>query len=166
VLRIAAWLDRHDASTIPERVVLGGKQVNRAYICRWCDSGLFRPSAYKRHPIFATLAPAVAPLLFLLGFAGAVHATQYSATGTITAVRTHTSLYGVATLQGVSIFQLSTGPGNGCSWLYLAGTDANSLASLLAAKADGAVVTVWYDNTAGSPWGDPTTCAAQAIQQN
>jgi len=140
--------------------------MNDACICRRRGSGSFRPFAYKRHAIIATVTRAVAPLLLLLGFVEAAHATQYSVSGTVTAVRTHTMLYGVAALQGVSIFQLSTGPGNGCSWLYLSGTDANSLASLLVAKTAGALVTVWYDNTVGSPWGDPTTCAAQAVQQN
>ena len=136
--------------------VLGGRMSNEPRIIPGRCSG----SRWPSWPL------CLCALLLALMSATSAEATQYSASGTIGPVRTHTLVYGVSALQDVSVFQVSSGLGNGCSWLYISASDANSLAVLVAAKVSGESVVVWYDNTVTSPWGDPTICAAQAIQQN
>ena len=108
---------------------------------------------------------ALAGIVLAVLLAPAAEATQYGAIGTITIVQSFSAVY----LPGeadAAVFQVSSGVGNGCNWLYVGATDKNTLAALLTAKATGANVTVYYDNTLTSPWGDTTICAAQVIQQN
>ena len=111
---------------------------------------------------------AIAGIVLAVLLAPAAEATQYGAIGTITIVQSFWAGYlpnetGEA---GAAVFQVSSGVGNGCNWLYVGATDKNTLAALLTAKATGANVTIYYDNTLTSPWGDTTICAAQVIQQN
>lgn len=105
-------------------------------------------------------------IVTLLGLSAVAHATQTSTTGTLTVVRTNASTWGGASLGNVSTLQLSSALSGGCVWLYVAAADTIMLSTVLASKASGASVTIWYDNTVTSPWGDTTTCLAESLQQN
>lgn len=108
-------------------------------------------------------------LVFLtigLSLSAASYSAQYTASGTIVAFRNHTLSYPSAPVQGYSILQVSTPFSNGCAWVFLTAADKNALAVILTAKAVGSSVLIYYDNTIGAPWGDPTTCAVIAIDYN
>ena len=107
-------------------------------------------------------------LLVLLLCSGAADAATYNAAGTIAALRIYPLLQSTSSGQDVSMFQLSPGSGlgNGCQWLWIAATDKNTLAVLLMTKQSGATVTIVYDNTVISPWGDSTVCALVQMDQS
>jgi hypothetical protein len=106
--------------------------------------------------------------LGLLGLSGVANATQYEASGTIGSIRSYAASYGGASLEDVTTFQVTPGVAvaNGCAWLYVGANDANLLSQVLSAKVTGATITVWYDPTVTSPWGDPSTCLAEVFQLN
>jgi hypothetical protein len=113
-----------------------------------------------------TLMKRVLILISVLGAISTSYASQFSAGGTISALRNHTLFYPISTLQGVSILQLSSAFANGCSWVFIGASDKTALSVALAAKAAGSSVTITYDNSITSPWGDTSTCAVVAIQED
>jgi hypothetical protein len=114
------------------------------------------------------LVPIAGICLGLVGLSGVANATQYQASGTIGSVRSYAASYGGASIADVTTFQVTPGVAvaNGCAWLYVAPNDANLLSQVLSAKVTGATITVWYDPTLTSPWGDPSTCLAEVFQLN
>ena len=106
--------------------------------------------------------------LGLVGLSGVANATQYQASGTIGSIRSYAASYGGASIADVTTFQVTPGVpvANGCAWLYVAANDANLLSQVLSAKVTGVTITVWYDPTVTSPWGDTTTCLAEIFQLN
>lgn len=109
---------------------------------------------------------AIAGIVLALLLAPAAEATQYGATGTITIVQSFSTTGTNPNQAGAAVFQVSSGVGNGCDWLYVNASDKNTLAALLTAKATGVSVTVYYDNSLTPPWGGTNVCGAQVIQQN
>ncbi|HZT01143.1 MAG TPA: hypothetical protein VFA39_02625 [Steroidobacteraceae bacterium] len=105
-------------------------------------------------------------LILVLGFVRVASAAQVSTSGTIVTLRNHTLLYGTPTLQGVSILQVSTPFTSGCAWVFIGANDKNALVVAVSAKLAGLPVTVYYDPTVTSPWGDPTTCGIVAIEMD
>lgn len=104
-------------------------------------------------------------MCFLCGI-GAARAAQYSVEGTITSYRYHSVLNATTSIRGVLIIHLSTPLGNGCEWAWIDASDRSGIATALAAKAANDTVTLFYDNSLGGPWGDPTTCGVVAMQLN
>jgi hypothetical protein len=104
----------------------------------------------------------------LLALSGVANATQFEASGTIGSIRSYAASYGGASIADVTTFQVTPGVAvaNGCVWLYVAANDANLLSQVLSAKVTGATISVWYDPTVTSPWGDPSTCLAEIFQLN
>lgn len=94
------------------------------------------------------------------------HAAQTTTTGTIGLLRDETLLQPDGRIQEVMIFKLSVPYSNGCIWAWLSSTDKGADATALAAKISGASVTITYDNTIVSPWGDTGICGAVAIDLN
>jgi hypothetical protein len=107
-----------------------------------------------------------AGIVLALLLAPAAEATQYSATGTIGTVQMYSTTGTNASEAGSAMFQVSSGLGNGCNWLYVIASDTNTLAALMTAKVSAANVTVVYDNTLTPPWGTAGVCGAQVIQLN
>jgi hypothetical protein len=92
-----------------------------------------------------------------------VHAATYiysQQQGVINVTRHYTALHPNAAARGTTVFQFTTPLEGGCSWLFLDGSDPT--AQRLVAK--GAAITVFYDNTISSPWGDTTVCGVIGIQ--
>jgi hypothetical protein len=91
------------------------------------------------------------------------HATVTTSAGTIALMRDSTVLQPDGRLQGVFLLQLSVPLANGCNWVWISPTDKGAAATALAAKISGAPVTIWYDNTIVSPWGETDVCGATSI---
>jgi len=119
-----------------------------------------------RRPKLRSIAGSLLMLLSGVGLSSVAEATQSTTTGTITAAAIYSSIVSTPTMQGVAIFQVSSGIGLGCVWLWIAKGDNASWATVLAAKTTGASVSVLFESAIGAPWGDTTTCLAQNIQLN
>jgi len=86
------------------------------------------------------------------------HAAVTSVSGTIALMRDTTLLQPDGRLQGLTLLQLSFPYGSGCNWAWINSTDNRAAGTALAAKLSGASVTIWYDNTIVSPWGETDIC--------
>ncbi len=89
-----------------------------------------------------------------------------AATGTISSLKNLSLLQPDGRLQGVVVLQLSVPLANGCNWAWISPTDKGTAATALAAKLSGGSVTVWYDSTIVSPWGEADICGITEIDLN
>jgi len=94
------------------------------------------------------------------------HATQATVAGTIALMKNLTLLQPDGRLQGVVLLQLSVPFSNGCNWTWISATDKAAAATALAAKISGASVTIGYDNSIASPWGETDICGVVDIDLN
>lgn len=69
-------------------------------------------------------------------------------------------------VQDIEIFQLSVPFSNGCIWTWISASDKGAAATALAAKLSGVPVTIWYDSTIVSPWGEADICGMVSIDLN
>jgi hypothetical protein len=105
-------------------------------------------------------------MVLTLFFTFVCHAAVTTTAGTIALMRDSTLLQPDGRLQGVVILQLSVPYSNGCIWTWISAADKGAAATALAAKLSGASVTIWYDNTIVSPWGETDVCGIVSIDLN
>lgn len=94
------------------------------------------------------------------------HAAVTTVAGTIALMRDTTLLQPDGRLQGLTLLQLSVPFSNGCNWVWINSADNRAAATALAAKLSGASVTIGYDNTIVSPWGETDICGIVTIDLN
>ena len=102
----------------------------------------------------------------LIACAQVSNAAVATTQGTIALMRDSTLLQPDGRLQGVFLLQLSVPLSNGCNWVWISPTDKATQGVALSAKAMGAQVTLWYDNTIVAPWGETDICGAVNIDLN
>ena len=93
-------------------------------------------------------------------------ATVQGAVGVVTSYRIYTVKNATSATHDASAFQISPAMGGVCSWVWVDASDKNTLAVVLAAKTTGASVTINFEDTVFSPWGDTSMCALTLISLN
>lgn len=125
-------------------------------------------SSARKFPPFGSWKSMVAIACAALLQSSWATATIQGTVGTVGSFRIYTinsSPGALTTTRDVAAFQVTPALTN-CTWAWVDPTDSKTLAVVLAAKTTGASITVNYDDSIHSPWGDTSMCELTLISLN